>query len=184
MLIAPDDVKAGTYVNFNVDDALLAPAIRETQDVWLQSILGTPLYRRLLQMVYAEIENEDDSIEDEENANYKELLDDYVIPYLEKKVQAVLVMPTSYQQRNLGTIHPSDTNLNAQQISDVLKTQQRLNAVAARFATALSHYLCEHRSAFPELNVENCGCGAYKPMIGKTFVHCGIQFPMHNNCCD
>ena len=185
MFLSPDDVKAGTYVNFNVDDSYLGPAIRETQDVWLQSIIGTALYNRLRELVYNAITEAEDNIDDEVNAIYKTLLDDYCIPYLEHKVQAVLVLMASYQTRNLGVIHPSDENLNAQQLSDVLKIQQRYNAVSDRYATALSQFLCQWRKSFPELNSNHCNCGAYKPQIGKTFIHTGLWLGNGDtNCCD
>ena len=183
MLIAPDDVKAGTYVNLNVDDATLAPAIRETQDVWLQSIIGTRLYNRLLELVFNAINEEDtDTIDDEDKEPYKELLDEYCIPYLNAKVQAVLCVPTSYPTRNMGVVHPSDDHLDAQQQNDVLKVQQRYNATADRYATLLSQFLCKNRRAFPELESSCCG-DLYKPQIGKRFVHVGITFPEHPNCC-
>ena len=183
MLIAPDDVKAGTYVNFNVDDAMLGPAIRETQDIWLQSIIGTRLYNRVLELVWNDINEEEDTINDDDNVMYKDLLDGYVIPYLMAKVQAVLVMPSSYPTRNMGVVHPSDDNLNAQQLKDVLKAQQRYNAMADRFATQLSHWLCKNRGAFPELNTGSCCGDVYEPQLGKTFVHVGITFPDGKHCC-
>ena len=121
MLIAPDDVKSATYINYNVDDANLAPAIRETQEVWLQSIIGTRLYNRVLELVFNSIQETEDTIDDEANVMYKDLLDNYIIPFLNAKVQAVLVLPDSYPTRNMGVVHPSDTNLNAEQQANVLK---------------------------------------------------------------
>lgn len=183
MLIAPDDVKSATYINLNVDDATLAPAIRETQDVWLQSIIGTRLYNRVLELVFNAIEGTEDNIDDEANVMYKDLLDNYAIPYIQAKVQAVLVLPDSYPTRNMGVVHPGDTNLNPEQQGNILKLQQRYNATADRYATLLSQFLCQNRKAFPELNTGSCCGDLYEPQLGKRFVHVGITFPEGKNCC-
>lgn len=186
MFVAPDDVKTGTYVNLNVDDATIAPAIRETQDVWLQSIIGTRLYDALGELVLNQIEGREDSIDSEGNEHYKALLDDYCIPFINAKVQAVLCLPDSYPTRNLGVVHPSDQNLNAEQQNNILKLQQRYNATADRYATLLSMWLCKNRKLFPELGESAC-CGGdlYQPQLGKRFVHTGLwlDYGNGNPCC-
>ena len=174
MLMSPDKAKAGSYIENNVDDALLGQAIRETQEVHLQSIIGSSLLYRVQELVLGSIVGSGSSIDDEEYECYRTLLDDYITPYMEAKVQAVLVLMISYKTRNLGVIHPSDTNLNATYMDDVLAVQQRYNGVAAKKATLLSKYLCTNKHCFPELDTD-CGCVPYvKPQLGKTFVHTGL----------
>lgn len=186
MLASPDAIKGATYINSNVDDGMVGSAIRETQDIHLQSIIGSELMLRLQELVYNSIKGLEDGIDDQGNECYKSLLDLYVLPYLEAKVQAVLVLMVAYKTRNLGLIHASDTNLNAVPMDDVLKLQQRYNGVAAKHATALSKYLCINKSCFPELS-NDCGCVPFvKPQIGKTFVHTGLWLGGKGSdcCCD
>ena len=186
MLISPDAIKGSTYINNNVSDNLLGSAIREAQDIHLQSIIGSELMYRLQTLVLNAIEEKPDTIDDEGNEYYKDLLDSYIAPYLEAKTEAVLVLMTAYKTRNLGLIHASDTNLNAPSMDDVLKLQQRYNGVAAKHATALSKYLCVNKSCFPELS-NTCGCVPFvKPQIGKTFVHTGLWLGGKGSdcCCD
>ena len=186
MLISPSAVKASTYLTNNVDDGMVGAAIREAQEVHLQSIIGSELLYRVQELVYNAITGNTDTIDDEINACYKELLDLYITPYMEQKVQAVLVLMVAYKTRNLGVIHASDTNLNAPSMDDVLAVQQRYNGVAARYATALSKYLCQNKVCFPELTSEGCNCTPYvAPQIGKTFVHTGLWLGGKGNiCCD
>ena len=40
-LVAPDDLKSATYINYNVDDAMAGSAIRETQEMNIILLLGT-----------------------------------------------------------------------------------------------------------------------------------------------
>ena len=174
-LISPDDIKASTYVNYNVDDSLLAPAIREAQEIGLQSIIGSNLLLALQTMVYNTIQGNEGGIDDDENAEYKTLLDLYITPYLEARTQAVLCVPLSMKVRNYGVTKNSDTNIQTPTMKDIMFLQGRFNTLADRHATALSMYLCENRKLFPELEETSCGCRAFvKPQIGKRFVNIGL----------
>lgn len=185
-LISPNTVKASTYLVGNVEDGMVGAAIREAQEVHLQSIIGSELLYRIQELVYNAITGNTDTIDDAENECYKDCLDNYITPYMEQKVQAVLVLMVSYKTRNLGVIHASDTNLNAPSINDVLLVQQRYNGVAAKYATALSKYLCQNKPCFPELTSEGCNCTPYvAPQIGKTFVNIGLWLGGKGGlCCD
>lgn len=184
MLEAADDIKAATYINSNVDDNMLGAAIRETQNVHLQSILGSNLLYRLKELIYNAIIGEEDNIDEERNEKYKILLEEYVQPYIEAKVQAVLPLMITFKTRNLGLTTSSDDNVRAAGLDEVYAVQHRYNSVADREATALSMYLCSNKSEFPELSSTDCGCVPYvKPMIGKRFVNVGLWLGGDNNCC-
>ena len=185
-LISADDIKGSTYVNYNVDDSLLGPAIREAQEIGLQSIIGTALLRKLQELVLLDIEGEEGGIEDEGNEKYKELLDDYVTDYLEARTQAVLGAMISFKMRNAGVIKNSDTNMQAPTIKEVMFTQRSFTQISDRYATALSKYLCANKEAFPELEYSKCGCsGDVQPQIGKRFVDVGLWLggAMDDCCC-
>ena len=185
LLEAPDDIKASTYLNNNVDDKMLGAALKETQDIHLQSIIGSSLLYRLKELVFNAIEENEDTIDDEENAAYKTLLDDYVQPYIEAKVQAVLPLMVTFKTRNLGLTKADDDNVKSGDKSDVMLVQNRYNSVADRYATALSKYLCKNKSFYPELNdATECGCVPYvAPMLGKRFVNTGLWLGNNNNKC-
>ena len=175
MLVSPNKIKASTYLTNNVDDGMIGAAIREAQEVHLQSIIGSELLYRIQELVYNAITGNTDTIDDVENECYKDCLDNFISPYMEQKVQACLAVMVAYKTRNLGIIHASDTNLNAPSINDVLLVQQRYNGVAAKYATALSKYLCQNKPCFPELTSSGCNCTPYvAPQIGKTFVNIGL----------
>lgn len=183
-LISPDDLKSTTYINYNVDDAMAATAIRETQEIHLQSIIGSNLLYRLQELVYNAIQDEEDNIDEADNALYKELLDDYVQPYMEQKAQAVLCLPISLKLRNYGVAKNSDTNIQATSVREIMAAQNRYNTMSAKYATKLSKYLCVHKDDFPELKETECGCGVFVPaMIGKTFVETGLVLGGTENKC-
>ena len=185
LLVAPDDLKGGSYINYNVDDSLIGPTIRETQEVHLQAIIGSNLFYRLQELVYAEINEQLDGINAEENERYKELLDDYVQPYLTAKCQAVLCLPLAYKTRNIGVAKTDDENIRESALREVMAVQRRYNEMAARYATYLSKYLCAHKDEFEELSQNDCGCGMFvPPVLGKTFVHTGLVLGSTKNKCN
>lgn len=185
MLVSPDDIKGTTYVNYNTDDSTIGPSIRETQEIHLQSIIGSNLLHRLQELVYNDIEGEEDSINDEENALYLECLNDYVLPYLISKTVAVLCVPLSYKLRNLGVIKTDDENIKQTSLKEVMAMQRRFNTSSAFYATQLSKYLCLHKDDFEELKQTECSCGMFVPaVLGKTFVETGLVLGSTKNGCN
>lgn len=184
LLEAPDDIKAATYLNNNVDDKMLGTALKETQNIHLQSIIGSNLLYRLQELVFNAIEGNTDTIDDEVNAAYKKLLDDYVQPYIEAKVQAVLPLMITFKTRNLGLTKADDENVKSTDIKDLMVVQNRYNTVSDKYATMMSQYLCKYKSLYPELESEDCGCVPYvKPMLGKRFVNTGLWLGNNDDKC-
>ena len=182
--ISPDDIKGSSYVNYNLSDDLLGKAIRETQEVHLQAIIGSNLYYRLQELVFNAIQDSGDTIDDEGFEAYKELLDDYVQPYLEEKTQAVLCVPATYKLRNFGVAKNSDTNIESPSLRDVMALQKRFNTSSSKYATRLSMWLCANKDAFPELSETSCGCGIFVPaVLGKKFVATGLVLGDTRNKC-
>lgn len=185
MLVSPEAVKSGSYVNFNVDDGVVGTSIREGQQIHLQSVIGSNLLYRLQQLVYNKKEGLEDDIDDDANWVYKELLDDYVQPYLVNKVQALICVPVSFKVRNLGVVRTKDTNVDGPSLREVMAVQNRYNTMAAKYATYLSKYLCAHRAELPELDETDCGCGVFvPPVIGKVFVETGLVLGGTKNGCE
>lgn len=185
MLTSPNSVKAVTYVNYNVTDDLIGGAIREAQEIHLQSIIGTALLRRLQELVKNKIENENDNIDSEANAAYKHLLDEYVEPYLISTAQFLLCTPLTFKVRNMGVVQNSDTNVDKVLAGDLNKVEARFKNESLQRATKLSKYLCKYKSAYPELE-SSCDCNETKPMIGRKFVNVPLNLGQHRGdcCCD
>ena len=88
-LVSPDDVKAASNINYNVDDNDVSSAIRTSQDIYLRDIIGDKLLEALQEMVSA------GTIDNPENSAYLTLLDDYVSEYLTFKACVEICVPIS-----------------------------------------------------------------------------------------
>ena len=99
LLLSEQRLKEDSLINNNVDSMYIFPAIQTAQEIGLQPLLGTKLYNKLLEVV----ENGGDE-------QYFDLLDSYVIPYLEMKVMADIQIPLAYKIRNGGLVQNTSEN--------------------------------------------------------------------------
>jgi hypothetical protein len=72
LLVSPEKIKQFTQVNVNVSEEILLPEVVVSQQIGLQTLLGTKFYDHILDVI--------------QNATYtaaeKTLVDDYIQPYL------------------------------------------------------------------------------------------------------
>lgn len=126
------------------------PAIRESQEIGLQSILGTCLYEKLLDLV------DDGHIVDPENEQYKTLLDDYIQDYLMYQTINSLIPIIGTKIANLGTVISNDEHVVGltEGERDNLKTHYLY--IADHYCKRMQQFLLNNMSAFPELNACDC----------------------------
>lgn len=172
LFISEKTLKENTLINDNVGSEYILPAIRTAQDMGLQNLLGSQLFKKLQSLIA------DGSIVQEQNAAYKLLLDDYISPYLEWKVMSDIQIPLAYKMRNSGI---TQTN-NEHQTNSVLKDAQALATYYDQKATFYSHrlsdYLIANRSVYPEydqwvdISDMKASPGAYNTGIYLGRAHC------------
>ena len=148
-LIGENDLKQYTVINDNVEAAYINPAIIKAQDIGLQPLIGTALYKRLLQMV------NDGTIAAEGNEHYKELLDVYVTPYLRERTAVELVWNLFAKLRNAGVVTSNDQQTQQMSIGDCEYLRKKYDYDATFYANRMSDYLRANCSNFPEYTA--CG---------------------------
>lgn len=158
LLISEDYVKTNSGLNDNVWGSYLTPAIREAQDIKLQQILGTSLYKSLLEKV------ENGAIRNADFNPYKTLLDDYVQIYLMYQTISDLVPIIGVKLTNLGAVISNDehvTNL-SQSERDLVQTyyEQR----AEFYGKRLQEFLKNNSKDYEELGE----CLDMKPTLNSV----------------
>ena len=159
LLISEDFVKSNSELTDNMYGKYLLPAIRTSQDLYLQPILGKTLYNTVIGMVA------DGSIVDPENAHFKELLDDYIQPYLLERVLADLVPVVSAKVANLGTVHSKDEYVENLSVTDAEKLQHLHIIKADSYCKRMQEYLLENSQMFP---IDACTCNAMKSNLDSA----------------
>lgn len=153
-LIDTDSVKAASLVNYNCGDEEVGYAIREAQDVYLREILGNALLEKCVELASG------DTLDDEGNEAYQELIDKYIYRYLVAKSQEQILVPISFKIRNIGVSQDSDTNVTSQELKTVIDLQNYWKTISIDRGNRLKCFLKENRAAFPELETDSCVCGA------------------------
>lgn len=143
-LISETTLKAYTLINDNVDASYIAPAIQMAQDMGLQPLIGTNLLEKLCMLVA------NDKIGEEENAAYKKLLDEYVVPYLCQKVMADIQIPLFAKMRNSGIVQSQDQQTQQLTKGDVDYIRKGYEYNADFYGTRMTDYLRANSTKYQE----------------------------------
>lgn len=137
-LISESTLKAYTVIGDNVDPAYINPSIVKAQDIGLQPLIGSVLYRALCDMVPIVTEP------------YKTLLDEYITPYLCNKVAAEIQWALFAKLRNNGIVTSQDQQTQQVGISECEYLRKKYEYDADFYGKRLTDYLRANASQFPE----------------------------------
>ena len=150
LFISEKTIKENSLVSNNVDGKYIQNAIRTAQDISLQPIIGSKMFKKLAQMI------QDDALTD----LYRNLLVDYIQPILVNSVMSDLVLQLTYKFRNMGAVQTTDTNLMLPSLKDLQYIREDYNMKAMFYMNRLSDYLEANCTKFKEY--PGCGCGELK----------------------
>ena len=172
LLISPTELKSESLINSNCDDKPLSNIVTTTQEIYLVKITGTALMRKLQELVYNEVKGLPNSITQEGNEHYLDLLENYVKPYLRYHALKSFIVENSFKFRSAGVVRVSDTNMNYTSVEDIKFLQQHFTTYIAEYEDRLSKYLCSNKSNFPEIQAE---IPSYmdSPSVGKDYSNTG-----------
>lgn len=140
LLISEETLKAETIINDTVDGAYLRPAIECAQDIFLHQLIGSYLLDTLCDMVK----------NNEIRPEYKELLDDYITPFLKYKVCSEITLNLAYKYRNAGVVQTQTDYVSNSIMKDAQTMKEFYDTRADFFAIRLTDYLCANSNSFPE----------------------------------
>lgn len=142
-LISEQTIKQRTLVNDNVDGVYIAPAI-EMAHLDLTSLIGEDLVNKLCDLIL------DNTIADEENNDYKVLLDKYITPYLCWLITSIVQIAINYKFTNSGVIENYDEHKQRLSYNDSTALLNQYQHYANAYATKLTDYLCDNHAKYPE----------------------------------
>lgn len=149
LLCSEDWLKTNSSINDNLFGKYLTVAIREAQDINLQTYLGECLYKRILGMVA------DGSITASTNESYKALLDDYIQPFLLYQVQANLIPTINIKVGNIGSVVSKDEYINTLSQGNIDLVQSDFQHKADFYAKRMLDFILNHSVEF---GLDECAC--------------------------
>lgn len=160
LLVSEDTIKTYSGLNDNIFGKSLLPAIRESQEIGLQGIIGHCLYERLCSMVA------DGSIEEIENLPYKTLLDEYVSYYLIYQTIYDLIPIIGTKIGNIGVVVSNDEHVVNLSEDERDRVDTYYEYRADFYCKRLQEYLLNNKELYPEL--DECSCGQMKANLDSA----------------
>ena len=145
-LISEAKIRAFTDINNMVDSDLLKNNIRTAQDYYLQAIIRTLLYQKLLSDV------DSNSL----TGAYKTLVDDYIQDYLLYATYYESLESIYLRPRNNGLLRPNGGENSDPADKDLyLMKRQSIENKMTYYGEKLTDYIIEEQASYPELNESN-----------------------------
>ena len=143
LFISENKLRSFSDVNQNLDSKLLTQGIRVSQDIEIQRILGTKLYKRLSDGIVAGNLNQDEVT----------LLEDYIADSLLYWAYYYILEDIYVRPRNNGLLTPTggDNSVNVD-IGLYDRKRQSAKNKAEWYSELLATYILENDGLFPELS--------------------------------
>ena len=145
LFIDEDTIKQKSTVNANVDPKLIGPSIKYCQDVYLEPVLGTNLFRK----IQADIESTGTTTGD-----YKTLLDNYILDVLTYYVLSELPMALGYKFFNKNVLKKNSENSTDAQNFELQQLVKWYRNKAEYYESQLMRYLVTESGITPYKFVE------------------------------
>lgn len=131
--------------NFNIKD--IEPYFKVAEKIWVEPLLGTPLYEELLEQV-------NENTLTEENSTLLLVL----YPYLSFAIVFECLPFLSYHISEVGITKGKSDNSDSVSINDVNYINTHIRSQVEVMKTQLKKFLDEHSDNFPLYKPDNCDC--------------------------
>lgn len=140
-MISDQMIKDRTTIHGNIDSQLVSPHIKLSQDKFVEPILGTALFNKILSDIF------NGTI----SGDYKTLLDDYIVDCLVWYTLSSMPIHLSFQFWNKGVVRNSGEDTEVPSMSELIDISNDFKNNAQFYANKLYRYLQQNAPAkFPE----------------------------------
>jgi len=148
LLISDVILKERSIVHGNLDPKLIYPDIKYAQDVYIKPVLGTALFEKLQTIIADNTIVTDGSL-----ADYKYLVDTYLIDALIYFTLSLMPTSTSYQFWNKGVVRKQGENTELPSMSELVDIANGYKNRAEYYANRMKLFLIDQSgrlSKYPE----------------------------------
>ena len=184
LFISATILKERTGVHDNIDEKLLFPEIKTSQDMYIHPLLGTALYDKL------QLEVNASGIWQPAAADYKALLDNFITDALCYYTLSELPAGISYQFWNKGVVRKVGDNTELPDMSTLIDISNHYRRKAEFYGERLALHLKQNASStyLPEYLQPGSGADDIQPEVSAFTlpVYLGLEEPCQsldkNNC--
>lgn len=142
LLINKDDVTHYTSVSGSIDEFKLNVHINNAQILYIEPILGSSLYERLLDLV--------DTNTISGFTDYNNLLINYITPSLVFHTIELYVPLNAFQVAEGGMFQYSPNNYAYSPLNDIDRISAKYRIIGEKYDSKLASYLCKNSNLFTE----------------------------------
>jgi hypothetical protein len=142
LLISDNILKERTAIHGNIDPKLIYPDIKYVQDAFIKPVLGSALFDKIQTLIG------DNTINDPGNADYKLLLDEYIIDTLIYYTLAELPVNLSYQFWNKGVVRKQGQDTDLPTMADLVDISNRHKSKAEYYANRMKLFIIDQNGRF------------------------------------
>lgn len=156
LLIKEDKLKSMTYISDNVDAKVITPNIEYCQDVYIQPLLSSMLYKDIIAAIEADITLSN-------NSAYKTLLDDYIHKALAWYVMSEIGDATTYKVANKAVSKMNGDNTQPASMEELIRLNQKYKDRAEYYGQRLRKFLLANLDTYPLYLQSNEGVDRIPP---------------------
>ena len=149
LLINLDDILHYTTISGNVDEALVNPHILNAQVLYIEPILGSKLFDKIVDLYDSK------DLYTTGYTEYNTLLSKYITPSLVMHTMEIYIPLNAFQMTDGGVYRLQPNNANYSPIEDVEKTASRYRIMASKYDAKLFSYLTKYVELYPEYQNED-----------------------------
>ena len=147
LLINYDDILFYTQITGEIDQYRIMPHILNAQILYLEPILGTSLYEKILNLVA------NDTISG--STNYNTLLLQYITPSVVFHTMELFIPLNAFQIADGGTFQFTPSNAQYSPLTDIDKIATKYKIVGSKYDDKLYAYLCKNKDLYPEYTADD-----------------------------
>ena len=146
LFISEAKLKSSTALNLSVSTEILLPYLRQSQKLYVETHLGTPLNQKLKDLIVA------GTVNLPANAAYKTLLDDYVGDMLPNWAFYHAIPFLRFKIENGNIYSKSSETGTALSTEESQHLREEVRNTAEYYTERMIDYICNNNSLFPEYN--------------------------------
>jgi len=153
LFISEQTLKDRSLLQDNVDPKLIKPTIKHCQDMFIEPILGTGLFRELQDQITA----------NNVSVLNAKLLDLYITDCLSWYVASEMVMSLGYKLTNKNVLRKTSENSETSSLNDLFSLMEYYKNKAEWYAQRTTDYLIEFITDYPLYNNPGSGVDIIQP---------------------
>jgi len=140
LLINLDDILHYTSVSGSIDELKILPHVLNAQILYIEPILGSSLYEKMLTLVDSGTTSGD----------YLTLLNNYITPSLVFHTMELYIPLNAFQIADGGVYQFNANNASTSPIDEIEKIANKYRVIGAKYDQKLSDYLCKYSNLYQE----------------------------------